>query len=167
MIRTEMEYQESRRLRDLQKASLTQQETQLKQRGLQPIEIKRTLDPLRSFHLGMVEEIEQYESLRRGDLGELKNLLGLGRMLIGFRIALGLTQRELAKRLEVDESQVSRDERNEYHGVTVERASRILDAMQVELKSIGILPFRKRPQPRRAKTRAASPRRKKVAGKRH
>ena len=167
MIRTEMEYQESIRLRDLQKASLAKQEMQLKQRGLEPIEMQRALDPLRSFHLGMVEEIEQYERLQRGELGELKNLLGLGRMLIGFRIALGLSQRELAKRLEVDESQVSRDERNEYHGVTVERASRTLDAMQVELKSVGILPFAKRPQPRRAKTRTAPARAKKVASKRH
>jgi hypothetical protein len=36
----------------------------------------------------------------------------------------------------VHESQVSRDERNEYHGVTVERASRILDAMGVRLRSL-------------------------------
>jgi hypothetical protein len=36
----------------------------------------------------------------------------------------------------VHESQVSRDERNEYHGVTVERASRILDALGVDLHSV-------------------------------
>jgi hypothetical protein len=29
--------------------------------------------------------------------------------------------------------QVSRDERNEYHGITVERAGRILDAIGVEI----------------------------------
>ena len=28
---------------------------------------------------------------------------------------------------------VSRDERNEYHGVTVDRANRILEAMQVQI----------------------------------
>jgi hypothetical protein len=33
------------------------------------------------------------------------------------------------------ESQVSRDERNEYHGITVERVSRILDALGVQLTS--------------------------------
>jgi hypothetical protein len=36
----------------------------------------------------------------------------------------------------VHESQISRDERNEYHGITVERASRILDAMNVRLRSL-------------------------------
>jgi hypothetical protein len=35
----------------------------------------------------------------------------------------------------VHESQVSRDERNEYHNVTVERAARILDALNAEVHS--------------------------------
>ncbi|MGA2447310.1 MAG: helix-turn-helix domain-containing protein [Polyangiaceae bacterium] len=55
---------------------------------------------------------------------------------LALRIALGLTQRELAERLEVHESQVSRDGRNEYHGMTVDRASWILDALGVKLRSI-------------------------------
>jgi hypothetical protein len=41
----------------------------------------------------------------------------------------------MAERLGAHESQVSRDERNEYHGVTVERASRILDALGVRFRS--------------------------------
>ncbi len=98
---------------------------------------------MRSFHLQLEEEVKSYERLRRGDLGELQNLHGLGRTLVALRIALGLTQRELAERLEVHESQVSRDERNEYHGITVDRASRILDALGVELRSI----FRPLPAP--------------------
>jgi transcriptional regulator with XRE-family HTH domain len=52
-------------------------------------------------------------------------------MLIGVRIALGLSQRELAEKLGVHESQVSRDERNEYYGIAVERVSRILEALGV------------------------------------
>jgi len=59
----------------------------------------------------------------------------LGRLLIGARIYRGLSQRELASRLGVHESQVSRDERNEYGSITVERASRILEALGVELVS--------------------------------
>jgi transcriptional regulator with XRE-family HTH domain len=81
-------------------------------------------------------EVDSYERPRRGDHGELQNIHGLGRTLVALRIALGLTQRELAERLEVHESQVSRDERNEYHGMTVDRASRILDVLGVELRSI-------------------------------
>ena len=103
--------------------------------GLSGDDLKRALDPLRSFHEQLAEEVESYERLKRGDLGELTNLHGLGQSLVGLRIAQGLTQRELAARLGVHESQVSRDERNEYHGITVERASRILDTLGVQLRS--------------------------------
>ena len=39
---------------------------------------------------------------------------------------------ELAERLGVDLSQVSRDERNDYRGITVDRAQRVMDALGVQ-----------------------------------
>ena len=54
---------------------------------------------------------------------------------MALRIAKGLTQRELAEHLGVHQSQVSRDERNEYHGITLERARRILHAMNVDVQT--------------------------------
>ncbi len=45
------------------------------------------------------------------------------------------TQRELARRLGVHESQISRDERNEYFGVTLERAMKVLEALHVRLRT--------------------------------
>jgi transcriptional regulator with XRE-family HTH domain len=65
----------------------------------------------------------------------LTNLHGLGVLLVSLRIAKGMSQRELASLLGVHDSQVSRDERNEYHGITVERATMILEAMGVTLTS--------------------------------
>ena len=135
MIRNENEYQEAvRRLREEQER-LAEHRKRLEEMGLAVDEVKRALDPLRSFQEQLAEEVESYERLRRGEMGELRNLHGLGTTLVALRIALGLTQRELAERLGVHESQISRDERNEYHAVTVERASRILDALGVELRS--------------------------------
>jgi DNA-binding XRE family transcriptional regulator len=87
----------------------------------------RVIDPIESFHLQLKEEVVSYERLKRGEFDELENLRGLGQMLISLRIAQGISQRDLAKRLGVHESQVSRDERNEYFGITLERAIRILD----------------------------------------
>jgi transcriptional regulator with XRE-family HTH domain len=81
------------------------------------------------------EEVESYERLKRGEFDELENLHGLGQMLISLRIAQGISQRDLAKRLGVHESQVSRDERNEYFGITLERTIRILDALNVRLRT--------------------------------
>src|SRR2546421_111291 len=46
---------------------------------------------------------------------------------VSHALAQGLTQRELAERLGISESLVFRDERNEYHDITVERAQRIMD----------------------------------------
>ena len=46
-----------------------------------------------------------------------------------------MSQRELAAQLSVHESQVSRDERNEYHGITVDRAIKILETLGVKLQT--------------------------------
>ena len=135
MIRNESEYQEAVRRLQEERERFGQHRARLEETGLGDGEVKRVLDPLMSFHLQLVEEVETYERLKRGELGEQMNLHGLPRTLVAIRIALGLTQRELAERLGVHESQVSRDERNEYHGIAVERASRILDALGVRLKS--------------------------------
>jgi len=77
-------------------------------------------------------EVDEYERLRSGGLKAIPKDWPVGRQLIAARIALKLTQRELARRLGVDESQVSRDERNDYHGITTERAARIREAMGIE-----------------------------------
>ncbi|MFP4105918.1 MAG: helix-turn-helix domain-containing protein [Phycisphaerae bacterium] len=135
MIRNEKEYREAvQRLAD-EKDRLTQRRTALEKADLSAEEIKRVLDPMRSFHLQLKEEVESYERLKRGEFQEITNLRGLGHLLIALRIAKNISQRELAARLDVHESQISRDERNEYHGITLDRASRVLDALNVELIS--------------------------------
>lgn len=135
MIRNEREYQDAVQRLQEERTRLAAYAEELRGSGLVREAVDRAMNPLRSFHLQLAEEVEYYERLKRGDPGTLLNLHGLGRFLIGLRIAAGLTQRELATRLEVDESQVSRDERNEYHGASIERAVRVLDAMGVQLVS--------------------------------
>ncbi len=133
MIRNEAEYQEaSVRLAEETKR-LAEHRKRLKGAGLTEEEMKRVIDPMESFHLQLVEEVETYEKLKRGELEELENLRGLGQLLIALRVAQGISQRELARRLNVHESQVSRDEHNEYFGITVERAIKILDALNAKL----------------------------------
>jgi ribosome-binding protein aMBF1 (putative translation factor) len=107
----------------------------LRDKGLNEDDIKTVLDPIISFHLQLAEEAEGYEKLRRREFSELKNFEGLGRLLVAVRIAMGLSQRDLAAKLGVHESQVSRDERNEYFGITVDRASRIIDALGLTLRT--------------------------------
>lgn len=133
MIRNESEYQHaSARLID-ERNRLAEHRARLKATGMTDEEVKRVIDPIESFHLQLKEEVESYERLKRGEFDELENLRGLGHLLISVRIAQGISQRELAKRLDVHESQISRDERNEYFAITLERAAKILDALNVRL----------------------------------
>lgn len=133
MIRNENEYKEAVARLEEERNRLAEHRARLKEAGLSDDEIKRVIDPMESFHLQLKEEVESYERLKRGEFEELVNLRGFGHLLISLRIAKGLSQRDLAKRLDVHESQVSRDERNEYYGITLERAVKILDALNVRL----------------------------------
>ncbi len=133
MSRTELEYQNSRKRIEELETILREQERKLATEGLRAAQIKRALDPSRVFLDQMKDEAQSYERLKKGQFDELRNLHGIGQMLIGVRIALALSQRELAEKLGVHESQISRDERNEYYGVTIERAARIFDALGVEV----------------------------------
>jgi ribosome-binding protein aMBF1 (putative translation factor) len=146
MIRNEAEYQEASKRLAEEILRFDEHRLRLKQSGLSDVEIRRVIDPLESFHLQLKEEVEAYERLKRGEFEELDNLRGLGHLLITSRIAQGLSQRELARRLNVHESQISRDERNEYFGITLERAAKILDALGVRLRTqVAIEPLQPSP----------------------
>src|ERR1035437_8944935 len=133
MIRNETEYQEASARLAAERNRLADHRSRLKEAGLSEAEIKRVIDPMESFHLQFQEEVGSYERLKRGEFEELDNLRGFGRLLISLRIAGGISRRKLAKRLGVQGSQVSRAERNEYYGITLERAIKILDALNVRL----------------------------------
>ena len=135
MIRNEKEYRQAvERIRQ-EKERLHRVEAELKAMRLGFAEVKRALDPMRSFHRQLEEEVAGYERLKRGEFDEIRNLRGLGQLLVSLRIARGLTQRQLAEKLGVHETQVSRDERNEYHGITLERAATILEALSAKVCS--------------------------------
>lgn len=133
MIRNEAEYKEAVKRVGEEKRRLEEQRKSLEGMGLSADQVKRAIDPIRSFHLQLKEEVDSYERLKRGEFCEMRNLRGLGHLLISLRIARGMSQRDLAAKLGVNESQVSRDERNEYHGIRMDRAAQILDALGVEL----------------------------------
>jgi len=133
MIRNETEYQQAVARIDAERKRLTEHIDTWKKQGFTAKQLAKLREPLESFHMQLVEEVQSYERLKRGQFGEFENLHGLGQVLIGLRIARGMTQRQLAERLDVNETMVSRDERNEYHGITVDRARRVLDALGVRL----------------------------------
>jgi hypothetical protein len=129
MIRNESDHQEALKRLARDQDFAERERAALEAQGLRPEELARAMAPLLSFQAQLQEEVAWYERVRRGDVGAISNLTEIGRLLIALRIANGLTQRELADKLGVTEAQVSRDERNEYHGIGVDRAQRIIDAL--------------------------------------
>ncbi len=150
MIRSESEYQQAVARVEAERKQLAGQANAWRSQGFTAAQVARLRELLESFRLQLEEEVRSYERLKRGQFDEFENLQGLGQVLIGLRIARGMTQRELARRMDVSETAVSRDERNEYHGVTVERARKVLDALGVRLVTrIEVDPIHTSPRPRR------------------
>ena len=131
MIRSDAEYREARRRLEQDRDVAEKQRAALAAAGLAQEEVDRAMQPLLSFQAQLEEEIAWYDAVRERHFPTIRNLTQIGRLLVALRIAQGLTQRELANRLGVNESVVSRDERNEYHGVTLERAQKIIEAIGI------------------------------------
>jgi|AntRauTorckE6833_2_1112554.scaffolds.fasta_scaffold01198_7 DNA-binding XRE family transcriptional regulator len=135
MIRSEKEYQEAvNRIEEEQKV-INRQRTHFEELGYTGEGLGRLMEPLHSFHNQLKEEVEAYEGIKRGDFGTLHEFTNIGRWLIGVRIYLGMSQKEFADVLDVSAAQVSRDEINEYHGITMDKAQRILETFNVRFKA--------------------------------
>lgn len=134
MIRTDKEYQEAQRRLKTDSKVMNAQRQRMKKIGLSDTEIKEAMKPAISFHQQLKEEVEWYNRVKNGEFRPIGYIGEIGRLLIGLRIFRGLSQKELAKRLNVSEAQVSRDEKNEYHGITVERAQKIFEALKVRIE---------------------------------
>ncbi len=133
-IDQDSEYQEClKRLEDDRRAMQAQRE-KLEELNLPADQIELVMAPLLSFNCQLKEEVEWYERVKRRDFGVFTQLTEIGPLLVALRISNGISQAELAKRLAVDVSQISRDERNEYHGISIERAERVVAALGEELQ---------------------------------
>lgn len=135
MIKTQKEYLEAKKRVAQEFKNIKSHEKKMKEAGLTKSQIRLASDPLLTFTYQLKEEVEEYERLMKGQFGSLENLNGIGHILVALRIFKGIKQKDLAKKLGVPESQVSRDERNEYHGASVEKIQNVLDKLGVKLKT--------------------------------
>ena len=103
MIRNEAEYKEAVARLSAESDRLAEHRSRLLGAGLSEIETKRVMDPMLSFHFQLSEEVGSYERLQRREFDELENFRGVGRLLVALRIAVGMSQRDLAKLLKVHE----------------------------------------------------------------
>lgn len=88
------------------------------------------------------EQLAEYDALRSGKVSvlELASLDELPEALICARIAAGLTQKELARRLHLKEQQVQRYEATRYAGASLGRIQAVAEALGVTIRERVTLP---------------------------
>ena len=93
----------------------------------------RNIDALR-------REIAEYESLKQQQTSiKITSIQDLPLALIKARIALGMTQKELAELLGVKEQQVQRDEANQYKSAGFCRIAEVADALKIQIQETSIV----------------------------
>ena len=139
MIRSDAEYREAVARSRKSEERLIEYREELSRQGLSTDEVEMTVGATVSLLDDLKDELAQYKRIKEGDLSGFGTLREVGRLLIAARLARGLSQRELADGIGVHESQVSRDERNEYQGISLERAAQILEVLEIDLVIRAIL----------------------------
>jgi DNA-binding Xre family transcriptional regulator len=80
------------------------------------------------------EELREYAELKGGELvlPHIKRLDDIAPFIVKIRIAKGVSQTELARRLGVSKQVISRYEESEYQTVAIARLQEILDAIGIK-----------------------------------
>jgi transcriptional regulator with XRE-family HTH domain len=129
MLRTPAEYRATKALVEQEHAQLQREREYWYGQGYSADEAERMLQPLMLQLNERRQELEQYERLVRGDFSALGQLADIGVALTAARLVRQWTQRQLADHLDVDESQVSRDESSQYRNAGIERLQRVAQVL--------------------------------------
>jgi HTH-type transcriptional regulator / antitoxin HipB len=138
MIQNEHQYKITQnKLKDLEgalvelikiKDSLRPRQFSSRQKGLQ-----LTIDNLR-------QEIEEYNCLKTQKTSiKISSIQELPIALIKARIAIGMTQKELAEKIGVKEQQVQRDEANQYSSAGFNRIIEIAEVLGIKIQETNVL----------------------------
>jgi HTH-type transcriptional regulator/antitoxin HigA len=138
MIQNEHQYKVTQnKLKDLEQAlveliqikdSLRPRQFSSRRKGLQ-----LTIDNLR-------QEIGEYDSLKTQQTSiKISSIQELPLALIKARIAMGMTQKELAQKIGVKEQQVQRDEANQYKSAGFHRITEVAKALDISIQETNVL----------------------------
>ena len=112
------------------------------QEGIDPLLSQLERDALQSQFDELQEELTEYEKLQQGTRAiiEVDSFDELAVALVKARIAAGLSQKELAERLEMKEQQIQRYESTEYRTASFGRLQEIVSALGVNVRKEVLLP---------------------------
>jgi transcriptional regulator with XRE-family HTH domain/Zn-dependent peptidase ImmA (M78 family) len=111
-------------------------------KDMHPRLFKAQLDAIQSQFDELLEELRDYERLKSGNVGiiEIDSLEDLADGLIKARIASGLSQKELAEKLNIKEQQIQRYEADRYASASYQRLMQVARAIGVEVRKELLLP---------------------------
>ena len=103
--------------------------------GTHPLIAKAQEDAIRSQLEDLEEQLREYESLKAGnfELGDLHMVAELPTALIKARIAQGLSQKDLAERLNLKEQQIQRYEATDYASASLNRIKEVVSALSIDV----------------------------------
>ncbi len=110
--------------------------------GSRPLLAKAQREALESQLAELHAQLKEYEKLRSGKLKKLdkSSFQNLPLALIRARIARGLTQKDLAKKLGIKEQQIQRYEETDYASASLNRVNEVIRALDIEVREEVVLP---------------------------
>lgn len=132
MISNEKQYNISRKRIEMVKARINEIQKDTRQ---DPLAIEMSLAAMKNHLSEVQEEVVQYETLKKRKKVTIKErpLSQLPQLITEFKIASGLTQKELSKKLGMKEQQLQRYEANRFKGISFDNLLQLISAMDVEL----------------------------------
>lgn len=133
MIKNERQYRITRARADEIRNTIGELQRAPLPEGLQPEMRELQLDALRGTLGDLEAELAEYDSLHDATLIEATGIEQLPTALIRARIACGLTQRQLAERIGLQEQAIQRYESTDYAGVSFARLVEIAAALDLSV----------------------------------
>lgn len=136
MIKNERQYRITKSQADRFVAALTNLRRKAEtDQQIHPLLLQMEEDALKSQLADLENEIREYEAVRAGDyrVDDLRTVAELPKSLIRARIALGMSQKDLADRLGMKEQQIQRYEATEYASASLARIRVVVEALGVHI----------------------------------
>lgn len=132
MISNEKQYNISKKRIEMVKARINELQNDASE---DPLKKMMMLAPMKNHLSEVQEEVVQYERLKKKKKPATKErpLSQLPQLITEYKIASGLTQKELSKKLGMKEQQLQRYEASRFKGISFDNLLQFLEAMNIEL----------------------------------
>lgn len=142
MIKNERQYRITKAQAEKFDSAIRNLEAAPKDMRVHPKLQKAQLDALRSQFSDLQRDLDEYEALKSGKrrVIELDSFEALPRALIQARIASGMSQEEMSKRLGIKPQQIQRYEATDYVSASLGRVEQVIRALGIKVREDVFLP---------------------------